>query len=139
MLKDRVVFPETSVVIENHARRIKMAEKVKILAIEDDSEMGNLSRLFWRLTPTRSTVLSPDKEGLEKVKEVSKEYSNLPILVITAIHTQSEFHFSPETDREYLPVNDFVEKPIGNLKNQMPRSPNSCLWSPMSSDVPSQL
>ena len=63
MLKDRVVFPETSVVIENHARRIKMAEKVKILAIEDDSEMGNLSRLFWRLTPTRSTVLSPERKG----------------------------------------------------------------------------
>ena len=46
MLKDRVVFPETSVVIENHARRIKMAEKVKILAIEDDSEMWNLVCLF---------------------------------------------------------------------------------------------
>lgn len=41
-----------------------------------------------------------------------REYSHIPILMLTAIHTQTEFRFSPETDGEYLPVEDFVEKPV---------------------------
>ncbi|MEE9191235.1 MAG: response regulator [Candidatus Aerophobetes bacterium] len=121
-----------------------MAEKVKILAIEDDSEMVEFIKTVLEAHSYEVHSASTQKEGLEKVKEVSpdliildvmletkgagfwlaqklrskdpdsefKEYSNLPILVMTAIHTQSEFHFSPETDREYLPVDDFVEKPI---------------------------
>jgi len=41
-----------------------------------------------------------------------REYSHIPILMLTAIHTETEFRFSPETDGEYLPVEDFVEKPV---------------------------
>jgi CheY-like chemotaxis protein len=39
-------------------------------------------------------------------------YSQVPILMLTAIGKQRGMAFSPETDREFLPVDDFVEKPI---------------------------
>ncbi len=41
-----------------------------------------------------------------------REYSHIPILMLTAINTEMKFRYSPETDGEYLPVEDFVEKPL---------------------------
>lgn len=38
--------------------------------------------------------------------------SNIPILMLTSIGKETGFKFHPETDEEYLPVDDFVEKPI---------------------------
>jgi len=37
-------------------------------------------------------------------------YKNIPILMITAIHTTTPLRFGP--DQEYLPVDAFIEKPI---------------------------
>ncbi|MGA1869126.1 MAG: response regulator [bacterium] len=40
------------------------------------------------------------------------EIGNTPILMISAIHQMTKLRFSPETDKEYLPVNEFIDKPI---------------------------
>lgn len=39
-------------------------------------------------------------------------WKNVPIIVVTAIHQVTPFRFSNKTDAEYLPVNEFIEKPI---------------------------
>ena len=41
-----------------------------------------------------------------------REYSRIPILMLTAINAEMKFRYSPETDGEYLPAEDFVEKPV---------------------------
>ena len=41
-----------------------------------------------------------------------REYSHIPILMLTAVNREMKFQYSPETDGEYLPVEDFVEKPV---------------------------
>ncbi|MGQ9631372.1 MAG: response regulator [bacterium] len=38
--------------------------------------------------------------------------SKIPILMLTAIGHETGFKFSPETDEDFLPVDDYVEKPI---------------------------
>ncbi len=40
------------------------------------------------------------------------EIANIPILMITAIHKCTKLKFSPQTDGDYLPVNEFLDKPI---------------------------
>ena len=35
-----------------------------------------------------------------------------PILMLTAVTTQTGFHFDPAKDQEFLPVNEFIEKPV---------------------------
>ena len=40
------------------------------------------------------------------------EIKDIPILMISAIHQMTRLRFSPETDNEYLPVNEFIDKPI---------------------------
>ena len=37
---------------------------------------------------------------------------NIPILMITAISKQKGISFSPEKDEAFLPVDDFIEKPV---------------------------
>jgi CheY-like chemotaxis protein len=41
-----------------------------------------------------------------------KDFKTLPILMITAIHKATPFRFSLRTDEGFLPVEDFIEKPI---------------------------
>jgi CheY-like chemotaxis protein len=38
--------------------------------------------------------------------------SHTPILMITAIHKCTKLKFSPDTDGDYLPVNEFLDKPV---------------------------
>ncbi len=39
-----------------------------------------------------------------------KEFRNIPIVMLTAIHTTTPLRFAP--DEDYLPVQTFLEKPI---------------------------
>jgi CheY-like chemotaxis protein len=114
----------------------------KILIIEDDPDMVTAVRLPLEAHDYDVTVASSGKEGLEKVKEVEPDliildvmmetatagfqtslklrdpaedseyaaYRNIPILMLTAIHTTTSLRFGP--DEAYLPVDDFVDKPI---------------------------
>src|SRR4030042_4783947 len=42
-----------------------------------------------------------------------KQFARLPILMLTAINSKNPlFHFSPDTDGEYLPVNSFLDKTV---------------------------
>ena len=41
-----------------------------------------------------------------------REYSNIPILMLTAINAEMGFQYSPDSDGEYLPAEDFLEKPV---------------------------
>ncbi len=41
-----------------------------------------------------------------------RDYSHIPILMLTAINSEMKLRYSPETDGEYLPAEDFVEKPV---------------------------
>lgn len=37
---------------------------------------------------------------------------NIPILMITGVGQEKKMKFDPKKDQEFLPVNDFVEKPV---------------------------
>ncbi len=45
-----------------------------------------------------------------------KETADLPILMVTAVGSQTGFAFDPEKDQDFLPVNEFIEKPVNPLK-----------------------
>ena len=53
-------------------------------------------------------------EGFHLAYEIrqNKESSAIPIMMITSIHEHTDLRFSPDEDGDYLPVDDFIEKPI---------------------------
>ena len=65
-------------------------------------------------------MMETDTEGFHvayalRNEEPDSEYKNcrkIPILMITAISQKKGFSFSPEKDDAFLPVDDFIEKPI---------------------------
>jgi CheY-like chemotaxis protein len=114
----------------------------KILVIDDDPDMVLASRLCLEGAGYQVLAANTGAEGLKKIKAEKPDliildvmmdtategfqlalklrsrepeaefaaYSKIPILMLTAIHTTTPLRFGPEED--YLPVDDFVEKPI---------------------------
>jgi CheY-like chemotaxis protein len=114
----------------------------KILIIEDTQDMALALRMPLEATGYEVFHALSGHEGLQMAKQVrpdliildvmmetttagfqvslqlrspdpDSEYAELrhiPILMLTAIHTTTSLRFGP--DEAYLPVDDFVEKPI---------------------------
>lgn len=114
----------------------------KILVIEDDPDMIEALRMPLEAAGYEMIAAATGEEGLRKVKEIKPDliildvmmetstagfqvslqlrspdpqseyaaYKDIPILMLTAIHTTTSLRFGP--DEAYLPVDDFVEKPI---------------------------
>ena len=114
----------------------------RILVIEDDPDMVEALRMPLEANGYTLIHAPTGEEGLQKVKEVEPDliildvmmetttagfqvslqlrspdpqseyadYRHVPILMLTAIHTTTSLRFGP--DEGYLPVDEFVEKPI---------------------------
>ena len=51
--------------------------------------------------------------GFELAREIRRQHGNLPILMLTAVNQQFPLGFSDkDIDPKWLPVTDFVEKPV---------------------------
>ena len=55
-----------------------------------------------------------DTEGFQVAQDLKSDpqLKDIPILMMTSVSAKSGFSFDPETDGDYLPVEDFVEKPV---------------------------
>lgn len=114
----------------------------KILIIDDDPDLTEVMRLTLEAKDYQVFSAASGAAGLEKVKEVEPDliildvmmdyttegfqvslnlrspepdseyaaYRDVPILMLTALHSTTPLRFGP--DEDYLPVDDFVEKPL---------------------------
>ena len=113
----------------------------KILVIDDDPDLVELIRLTLESKDYQVFSAASGTEGLKKVKQINPDliildvmmkhvtegfqvalalrdkpkpeyapYSKIPILMLTAIHSRTPLRFT--SDEKYLPVEDFVEKPL---------------------------
>jgi CheY-like chemotaxis protein len=59
-------------------------------------------------------MMDRETEGFHVSYEMksNEDTKCIPIIVLTAVGQKSGFHFSPETDEDYLPVDAFMEKPL---------------------------
>jgi len=60
--------------------------------------------------------------GFQLARDLRKQFGNLPILMLTAVNQQFPLGFSKrDIDPEWLPVTDFIEKPVdfGVLKEKI--------------------
>ncbi len=112
----------------------------KILIIEDDLDMVEALEVVLKSADYAVIRALDTGEGLLKMKEekpdlvildvmfgqdkgtdgftlankmrLDKELAHIPVLMLTAVNLEySGFNFSPDTDMEFLPVDDFIDKP----------------------------
>ncbi len=115
----------------------------KILIIDDDADFVESTKVVLEAKGYKVSSAGNKEEGLEKVKQISpdlilmdvmmekmsdgfdlsrklkseEKYKDIPILMITAIGEKTGFGFSDVAgDKTWLPVDDYVEKPISPEK-----------------------
>ena len=115
-----------------------MSRKRKILVVDDDPDIVDASRAILESAGYEVDSAANGTEALEKVRsgapdlvlldimmdretegfhvsyelKEDEETKDIPIIVLTAIGQKSGFSFSPEQDGDYLPVEDYIEKPL---------------------------
>jgi len=59
-------------------------------------------------------MMSKVDEGFQVAYELrgSAETKEIPILMLTAVADQTGFDFNPDKDADFLPVDEFIEKPV---------------------------
>ena len=118
-----------------------MNENKKILIIEDDEEIAGAMKIVLESVNYDTKVSVDPEDGFQKAKDnkpdlilldvmfgdanktqgfdyavkikMEESLKKIPILMVTAVNARyPKLHFSPKTDGEYLPVDDFIEKPV---------------------------
>ncbi len=115
-----------------------METKPKILIIDDDPDMVEAIIMVLEARGYQTLSATNSQEGQKKIEEENPhliildvmmnrmdegfilaqnlkqnpKYSSIPILMLTAVIKKTGFPFSPQSDGEWLPVDEFVEKPI---------------------------
>ena len=110
----------------------------KVLLIDDDVDLVEANKIVLEANGYTVFTAYNGEDGLNKAKQevpdvivldVSMEkkdegfyvsqrirstpgIAKIPILMISAIHKCTKLRFSPHTDGEYLPVNEFLDKPV---------------------------
>ena len=59
-------------------------------------------------------MMARDTEGFHVAQEIKGDpkFDGTPILMMTSVSAKSGFKFDPKTDLDYMPVDDYVEKPV---------------------------
>ena len=110
----------------------------KILIIDDDIDLVEAMRLTLENVGFDVIDAQDGQKGLEKIENEkpdlvlldvmmetqdegfhiayqirnNKNTSDLPIIMLTAVASETGFSFDKEKDEDYLPVDEFLEKPI---------------------------
>jgi len=114
-----------------------MAEKT-ILVIDDDIDLVEIIRVTLENNGYRVIDAQTGERGLAMAKEQNPDLilldvmmgkvdegfqvayqlrsdevtADTPILMLTAVTDQTGFDFDPARDKDFLPVNEFLEKPV---------------------------
>ena len=112
----------------------------KILIIDDDIDLVESMRLTLEKAGFEVIDAQDGQKGLEKIEKENpdlvildvmmqtqdegfhiayqirsnEETADLPILMLTAVGTETGFSFDKEKDEDFLPVNEFIEKPVNH-------------------------
>jgi CheY-like chemotaxis protein len=59
-------------------------------------------------------MMAQDTEGFHVAQELKADpkTAGIPIIMLTSVSQKTGFEFSPETDKDYMPVEVFLDKPV---------------------------
>ncbi len=109
-----------------------------ILLIEDDADFVEVTRMVLESNSHTMTAAYSAEEGWAALakdgadvilldcmmeefdsgfvlaNDISIKYPKIPVIMLTAVHDymSSNWNFSPDKDKDWLPVHQFLEKPV---------------------------
>ncbi len=103
---DKDVFESMKIVLESEGYNVIWATNGKDGLDRCKKEKPDLVIL--------DVMMNTDDEGFQvayKMKQ-DEELSKIPIIMATSISEKTGFTFDKEKDEDFLPVNEFLEKPV---------------------------
>ena len=63
-------------------------------------------------------MMARDTEGFQIAQDLRADpkTAGIPIIMLTSVARKTGFEFSPETDKDFMPVEAFLEKPVDPKK-----------------------
>jgi len=107
IIDDDVDYAEAlTVVLENNGYHVAHAGTVREGRERIDREAPDLIIL--------DVMMEKHTDGFDLCADLKNDEScrRIPILMVTAVTEKTGFKFSPETDGDYLPADDYVTKPV---------------------------
>lgn len=114
----------------------------KILIIDDDIDLVEVMRITLETAGFDVIDAQEGKKGLERLRKEKPDVlildvmmdtqdegfhlayqirseeliKDIPILMVTAVGSQTGYDFDPQKDEDFLPVDEFIEKPVNPQK-----------------------
>ena len=115
-----------------------MDKKKTVIVIDDDIDILDATRITLEHAGFRVETAASGSEGLQKIRrggidliildvmmaretegfqiaqdlKADPKLKKIPILMMTSVGAKSGFKFDPKKDGDYLPVEDYVDKPV---------------------------
>jgi CheY-like chemotaxis protein len=103
---DRDVFESMKIVLESEGYGVEWATNGREAMEKLHARKPDLMVL--------DVMMSTDDEGFQLAYKMKreKEFAGIPILMVTSIGAKTGFSFRKGEDEDFLPVNEFLEKPV---------------------------
>jgi len=115
-----------------------MPTKKTVFVIDDDPDLLEVAKTVLSGAGFSVLVASTSRDGLARIRKggidciildvmmetetegfhiaqdlrADPKTAGIPIVMLTSVSKKTGFEFSPETDKDYLPVETFLEKPV---------------------------
>ncbi len=103
---DRDVFESMKIVLSSEGYGVAWATNGREALEKAREEKPDLVIL--------DVMMNTDDEGFQVTYNMKKdkELSKIPIIMVTSIGSKTGFSFDKARDEDFLPVNEFLEKPV---------------------------
>jgi DNA-binding response OmpR family regulator len=103
---DRDVFESMKIVLEAEGYRVSWATSGK-----EALSMARASRPDLMIL---DVMMESDDEGFQVsyAMKHDRDLSGIPIIMVTSVASRTGFSFDRDRDEDFLPVNEFLEKPV---------------------------
>jgi two-component system alkaline phosphatase synthesis response regulator PhoP len=103
---DRDVFESMKIVLESEGYGVDWATNGREALEKAKSGRPDLMIL--------DVMMNTDDEGFQVTYKIKQDgqLSGIPIIMVTSIGSKTGFSFDKNRDQDFLPVNEFLEKPV---------------------------
>lgn len=110
----KVIVIDDDVDIQEAVKLTLEAEGLTVVTASDGTEGLGKLRSGGADLVILDVMMSRDTEGFQVAQEIKGDEAlkAIPVLMMTSVAEKSGFKFDPKADGDFLPVEDYVEKPV---------------------------
>ncbi len=117
-MRSKVLIIDDDVDIQDVMTAILEQEGLEVHSAEDGTEGLAKAREIHPNLIILDVMMNSQDEGFQTAYQIKADpdLAHVPIVMITSVSKVTGFSFNKEQDEEFLPVSDFIDKPVSREK-----------------------